>query len=70
MFLAKGDVVTLRSGGPDMTIGEIKGQTVSCLWFEGARQQRAEFDSELLVRCKSLVTASEELDFAEVDNFG
>ncbi len=32
--LTVGDVVRLRSGGPDMTIGTINGQFAICHWFE------------------------------------
>jgi uncharacterized protein YodC (DUF2158 family) len=37
------DVVQLKSGGEAMTIEEIDGDDVSCVWFEGKRIQRATF---------------------------
>ena len=41
-----GDVVVLKSGGPDMTIKEIgdygiKGDGALCVWFDG-KQQKSE----------------------------
>lgn len=31
-----GDVVTLKSGGPKMTVSEINGNEVTCTWFDAA----------------------------------
>lgn len=38
-----GDVVQLNSGGEAMTIEEIDGDDVFCVWFEGKRVERATF---------------------------
>lgn len=38
-----GEVVRLKSGGSFMTIEKIEGDDVSCVWFEGARVERATF---------------------------
>lgn len=36
MEFKPGDVVVLKSGGPDMTISSIdEGQKASCYWFNG-----------------------------------
>jgi uncharacterized protein YodC (DUF2158 family) len=29
-----GDVVTLNSGGSDMTVEEVRGANVDCVWFD------------------------------------
>jgi len=53
----QGDIVQLKSGGPSMIItalGTYSGwtmrcaDTVSCLWFEGEKQQETVFDVALL----------------------
>ena len=42
--LARGDLVRLRSGGPLMTINDIQGDRVDCLWAdENAQPQEATF---------------------------
>lgn len=33
MDFKAGDVVTLKSGGPAMTIKAVEGQEVACLWY-------------------------------------
>lgn len=38
-----GDVVQLNSGGPKMTVTELAGDQVWCMWFEGPKQQQAIF---------------------------
>lgn len=38
-----GDVVHLKSGGPDMTIAKIENGYAVCEWFEGAKPMRHEF---------------------------
>lgn len=30
-----GDVVQLRSGGPEMTVVDVDGDTVTCHWYNG-----------------------------------
>ena len=61
-----GDIVRLKSGGPDMTVimddgalaklveqmSDKKGW-VSCEWFDGKMRRRAEFPPEALVRAQS-----------------
>lgn len=43
-----GDVVQLKSGGQVMTIEEIDGDDVSCVWFEGKALQRQTFGAGTL----------------------
>lgn len=38
-----GDVVRLKSGGSRMTIEKVDGDDVLCVWFEGAKVERAIF---------------------------
>jgi uncharacterized protein YodC (DUF2158 family) len=45
-----GDVVRLKSGGPNMTIGEIGDTGVYCQWFAGDKPSASLFDSETLVK--------------------
>jgi uncharacterized protein YodC (DUF2158 family) len=40
--LQRGDLVRLRSGGPLMTIGGIKGDQVDCFWIDMDGQPNAE----------------------------
>lgn len=35
-----GDVVQLKSGGESMTIEEVDGDNISCVWFDGKKLQR------------------------------
>ena len=55
----KGDVVKLKSGGPDMTVSEVRGPDHTygrddggyeyrCEWFKGASVERSSFDEESL----------------------
>lgn len=36
MHFSIGDRVRLKSGGPVMTIEEISGDDISCVWFDNA----------------------------------
>ena len=45
-----GDVVKLKSGGEAMTIEEIDGEDVTCVWFESKRVQRATFAVATLIK--------------------
>ena len=38
-----GDVVTLKSGGPDMTVQSTEGDHVWCQWFGGRKLERGRF---------------------------
>lgn len=46
-----GDVVQLKSGGEKMTIEEVDGENVSCVWFDGKRAERSKFSSATLKKC-------------------
>lgn len=56
--IGKGDVVVLKSGGPDMTVDEIgdysqgmgMGPTngVHCVWFDGKKPMDKVFDAAVL----------------------
>lgn len=44
-----GDVVVLKSGGPEMTVYEIQNSDyVNCTWFVGDKPQYASFPSGVL----------------------
>lgn len=49
----KGEIVRLKSGGPDMTVDNLVTLTghprVRCTWFAGAKHQSAMFDPSTLV---------------------
>jgi uncharacterized protein YodC (DUF2158 family) len=38
-----GDVVRLKSGGDPMTVEEVDGNDISCVWFEGKKPHRQTF---------------------------
>lgn len=46
--LKVGDVVRLKSGGPKMTVEEVRPTSVVCIWFtgDGAENFRREYFSE------------------------
>lgn len=52
-----GDVVRLKSGGPDMTVAELgmpEGEPrVWCEWFSGTEKRCAPFHPEMVVPCES-----------------
>jgi uncharacterized protein YodC (DUF2158 family) len=38
-----GDTVQLKSGSPLMTIAEIDGEVVFCVWFTGQKKEQGSF---------------------------
>jgi uncharacterized protein YodC (DUF2158 family) len=46
--LAVGDIVQLKSGGPNMTVAVLTGTSVRCKWFAGAKLEDGHFDMEML----------------------
>ena len=51
-----GDVVKLKSGGPNMTVqgyvatvSNVESKTVQCKWFAGAKSEAANFHEEMLL---------------------
>lgn len=43
-----GDLVTLKSGGPKMTVESVSGDDVNCVWFYGSQYTRDTFPWEAL----------------------
>lgn len=44
-----GDVVMLKSGGPDMTVQKVRGSEIDCHWFEaGTKLQSGVFNEDEL----------------------
>jgi uncharacterized protein YodC (DUF2158 family) len=43
-----GDIVVLKSGGPDMTVASVGPEAVVCVWFDGKRQRDGLFAFALL----------------------
>jgi uncharacterized protein YodC (DUF2158 family) len=63
----KSDVVTLKSGGPKMTVNKVQDDgTLWCIWFDDKHvQQGAEFDPsdlEIVPRERTIADAIDELD--------
>ncbi|WP_439821389.1 YodC family protein [Pseudomonas sp. HLG18] len=62
--IAKSDVVALKSGGPAMTVAEIKYQkpifnvpestNAFCQWFDGDKPMEKWYDVEVLERIETL----------------
>ena len=51
MELKVGDVVRLKSGGPEMTVEEIsENKYITCVWFERNMVRTHAFRTELLER--------------------
>jgi len=48
-----GDVVKLKSGGSRMTVSDIDGTDVTCVWFEGTKTQRDTFPAGTLTEYTS-----------------
>jgi uncharacterized protein YodC (DUF2158 family) len=47
----KGDLLVLKSGGPEMTAAgdEVAEQNLLCTWMDGSKVMEREFDPALLV---------------------
>jgi uncharacterized protein YodC (DUF2158 family) len=58
----RGDIVRLKSGGPQMTVREEKKGALVCDWFEGDKLRRESFFAEQLTEA---ATASEDLEVAQ-----
>jgi uncharacterized protein YodC (DUF2158 family) len=43
MEIRAGDVVVLKSGGPDMTVESIEGLLARCVWFLSGELKRGNF---------------------------
>ncbi|MEZ6853157.1 YodC family protein [Halodesulfovibrio aestuarii] len=57
MKFVAGDVIQLKSGGPEMTVIEFDAATgwVSCSWFVGSELKTASFPVEAVGECKLFV---------------
>lgn len=52
--LEVGDVVQLKSGGPRMTVSEVKSSDkIGCVWFEGDDKKASYFPSETLEKVEA-----------------
>ena len=43
-----GDVVSLKSGGPEMTVESVNDPEIICVWFERQKYHRKTFRREML----------------------
>jgi uncharacterized protein YodC (DUF2158 family) len=51
-----GQLVMLKSGGPEMTVESVGENGVVCIWFDGKRRARDTFPPEVLKRKTSKPT--------------
>ena len=49
--LKEGDVVELKSNGPEMTIEKIDGEEATCVWVRDENIIRGTFSSIVLKKC-------------------
>lgn len=49
MDINAGDIVILKSGGPDMTVEWIEAGAAYCVWFDGKKQNAEHFRVTSLV---------------------
>lgn len=50
----KGDVVSLKSGGPHFTVEFVTSEgEVMCIWFNGNLKNRESFDQKLLMKIEN-----------------
>ena len=47
-----GDRVMLKSGGPEMTVKEIKGDEAECTWFNDGKLSQESFSIASLIKCR------------------
>jgi uncharacterized protein YodC (DUF2158 family) len=55
-----GDIVKLKSGGPIMTVEKVRGDTVTCVWFDGKRAHDRKFLAAMLEPDGSIARLSDE----------
>jgi uncharacterized protein YodC (DUF2158 family) len=63
MDFEKGDVVSLRSGGPQMTVRKLGReafghQSIWCVWFDKAKKLDAAFDAKSLEKLSKASAAT------------
>lgn len=51
-----GDRVRLNSGGPELTVRNVDGDSISCDWFDGATLRQKVFDKRQLVSASRQMT--------------
>ena len=47
-----GDIVQLKSGGPKMTVQDVRPQTIHCQWFAGSKLEDGHFNKESIIKFK------------------
>ena len=45
-----GDLVKLKSDGPIMTVEKVRGDSITCVWFDGKKAQDRKFAAATLER--------------------
>jgi uncharacterized protein YodC (DUF2158 family) len=63
MDFERGDVVNLRSGGPQMTVRKVGHEafgyrSISCVWFDKAKKFDAAFDAKSLEKLSNASAAT------------
>lgn len=56
-----GDTVMLKSGGPMMTVEKVRGDTVTCVWFDGKKAHDRKFLMSMLEPEDSIHASDEEI---------
>ncbi|MBD2769374.1 DUF2158 domain-containing protein [Hymenobacter sp. BT664] len=51
-MFAVGDTVKLKSGSPVMTVAEVEGDEVVCIWFDKSQQNKQRFPAATLIKNK------------------
>ena len=47
--LKSGDLVVLKSGGPEMTVKHVYSDEIICQWFAGKKLEQGRFDENSLI---------------------
>ena len=55
MTFVVGDVVKLKSGGPEMTVDVVNGSDIRCTWFDGLEAKRFVFQARMLEKVEPVV---------------
>jgi uncharacterized protein YodC (DUF2158 family) len=65
-----GDIVRLKSGGPDMTVKEVSENSNEyvCRWFSGSRLSQASFEADTVELAKSEITTDDLLGMARMSD--
>lgn len=61
MSFKPGDIVRVKSGGPEMTVKSVTGKDISCTWFNNGTLKRALFVVEELKPVKKVVPDLDDL---------